>query len=120
MHGGGQGQQQPGQGGQNNPQGGGNPGGGGPGQGQREIGDLDSPEQWEAARIRGKPGQGGRIVGSYLTRGTQVKGESQAEYQEVVGAAAAKASEALDKTRIPRRLADQVRDYIDSITPERQ
>lgn len=84
------------------------------------MGDLDGREEWEAARIRGKTSGKGKIVGSYLTRGTQVKGESQAEYQEVVEAAAAKASEALDKTRIPRRLADQVRDYIDSITPERQ
>ena len=37
-----------------------------------------------------------------------------------VEAAQAKASEALDKTRIPREMAEYVKGYIDSLTPERQ
>jgi hypothetical protein len=111
----GQGQgQQPGQPGQP-----GGPGQGGPGQGQRPIGDLDGPENFRSERLKGRVGQG-KIVGSYFTRGAQVRGESEAEWEEVARAAEAQAAEALDKTRIPRRMADYVRDYIDSITPERQ
>ncbi len=59
-------------------------------------------------------------MGSYFTRGAQVKGEQEAEYREVVEAARAKAAEALEKTRIPKGMSKYVRDYIDSITPERQ
>ena len=87
--------------------------------GKREIGDLNAPERFKATRVRGKVGKG-KIVGSYFTRGTQVKGESKAEYEEVMEAEAAKASEALEKTRIPRGMKDYVKGYIDSITPERQ
>ena len=35
-------------------------------------------------------------------------------------AARQRATEALDKTRIPKGMSRYVRDYIDSITPERQ
>jgi len=77
------------------------------------------PEDFTPHRIRGQVGKG-KIVGSYFTEGGQVRGESQAEYEEVAGAAADRAAEALEKTRVPREMADYVRDYIDSITPERQ
>ncbi|MBX3470387.1 MAG: hypothetical protein KF878_26265 [Planctomycetes bacterium] len=94
---------------------------GGPGQGfgPRPVGDLNTPETFRPERLRGRVGQG-KIVGSYFTRGAQVRGESEAEWAEVARAAEAQAAEALEKTRIPRRMADYVRGYIDSITPERQ
>jgi len=115
-HGGNKGQgQNPGNpGGQNNPN-------GGPqqGQGNREIGELKGDEKFKATRIRGRVGKG-KIVGSYFTRGAQVKGESEAEYTEVMRANATKSAEALDKTRIPSGMREYVKQYIDSITPERQ
>lgn len=83
------------------------------------MGDVNAPDGFTPSHIKGRMGKG-KIVGSYMTRGAQVKGESQAEYQEAVEQAKQHAAEALDKTRIPRRMADYVRDYIDSITPERQ
>lgn len=79
---------------------------------------MNKDEDFTPQRVQGRIGQG-KIVGSYFTRGNQVKGESQAEYEEVMEAAKVRASEALEKTRIPRKMADYVRDYIDSITPER-
>ena len=59
-------------------------------------------------------------MGSYFTKGAQIKGKSQAEYEEVMRANKAKAAKALEKTRIPKRMAEYVKGYIDSITPERQ
>ena len=50
----------------------------------------------------------------------QIKGESSAEYREVIQSAKAKTAEALEKTRIPKDMADYVREYIDSLTPDRQ
>ena len=69
--------------------------------------------------MRGRVGKG-KIVGSYFTKGAQIKGKSQAEYEEVMRANKAKAAKALEKTRIPKRMAEYVKGYIDSITPERQ
>jgi hypothetical protein len=80
---------------------------------------MNLPEKFKASRIRGRIGKG-KIVGAYFTRGAQIKGESKAEYQEVMQAAKAKAEEALEKTRIPKGMAEYVKGYIDSITPERQ
>jgi len=62
----------------------------------------------------------GKIVGSYFTRGAQVKGKSDAEFEEVTRAARAKAAKALQKTRIPKRMAEYVKGYMESLTPERQ
>jgi hypothetical protein len=59
-------------------------------------------------------------VGSYFSHGDQVRGESEAEYREVVESAQQSAAEAMEKTRIPGRLREYVRDYIDSLTPERR
>ena len=95
--------------------------GNGPGQGfgKRDIGDLNKPEKFKPSRVRGKVGKG-KIVGAYFTRGAQVKGESKAEYQEVIRAAKAQAAEVIEHERIPKGYEKLVKDYIDSITPERQ
>ena len=83
------------------------------------MGDVNAPDGFRTERVRGRMGQG-KIVGSYFTRGAQVKGEAEVELREVMEAAQERAAEALDKTRIPRRMADYVRDYMDSLTPERR
>ena len=83
------------------------------------MGDLDAAKKFKATRIRGKVGKG-KIVGSYFSKGAQIKGKSTAEFEEVMKANKAKAAKALEKTRIPKRMAEYVKDYIDSVTPERQ
>ncbi|MBL4845191.1 MAG: hypothetical protein JKY65_06680 [Planctomycetes bacterium] len=83
------------------------------------MGDLDAAKKFRASRIRGRVGKG-KIVGSYFTKGAQIKGKSKAEFEKVMRANKVKAAKALEKTRIPKRMAEYVRDYIDSVTPERQ
>jgi hypothetical protein len=70
--------------------------------------------------VRGRVGDG-KIVGSFFTKdGAPLKGKSSAEWTEVTSAAKEKETEALDKTRIPKGLKNYVRDYFDSLTPERK
>jgi hypothetical protein len=83
------------------------------------MGDIDAPAKFKATRIRGRVGKG-RVVGSFFTRGAQVKGRSKAEYNEVTRAAKQRAAKALQKTRIPKRMAEYVKGYMESLTPERQ
>jgi len=83
------------------------------------MGDIDAERKFKATRIRGKVGKG-KIVGSYFTKGAQIKGKSKAEFEKVMRANKVKASKALEKTRIPKRMQEYVKGYIDSVTPERQ
>jgi hypothetical protein len=77
-------------------------------------------EKFKLDRVRGHVGDG-KIVGSFFTKdGAPVKGKSSAEWAEVTNAAKEKETEALDKTRIPKGLKNYVRDYFDSLTPERK
>ncbi|MGE4144428.1 MAG: hypothetical protein AB7N76_27600 [Planctomycetota bacterium] len=69
--------------------------------------------------MRGQVGKG-KVVGSYFTRGDQVKGASKAEFEEVSRAAKDRAAKALQTTRIPKRMAEYVKGYMESLTPERQ
>ena len=62
-------------------------------------------------------------MGSFFTKdGTPPpKGSAKSEeWGEVTKAAQEKETEALDKTRIPKDLKHYVRDYFDSLTPERK
>ncbi|MEZ6184271.1 MAG: hypothetical protein R3F62_04570 [Planctomycetota bacterium] len=83
------------------------------------MGDKDAPDGFTPHKLDGKVGKG-KIVGSYFRRGDQVEGEAQAEFVEVQEAAKAQAAQALEKTKIPRKMADYVQDYIDSLNPDRQ
>ncbi|MCA8924170.1 MAG: hypothetical protein KDD82_20340 [Planctomycetes bacterium] len=83
------------------------------------MGDKDAPDGFTPHKLQGKVGKG-KIVGSYFRQGDQVKGDAQAEFVEVQEAAKAQAAQAMEKTKIPRKMADYVEDYINSLNPERQ
>ena len=87
-------------------------GSGGPGQSQGGR----SPEAQAAdfkidkKKANSKTGNG-PIIGSRLVYGEQVKGESKAEFENAVAAAAEGASEAIENQQVPREMQDAVKHY---------
>jgi hypothetical protein len=62
--------------------------------------------------VRGKQQDAPPVAGWYF-RGKQVKGETRAEYRQVMSAAQDRAAEAIQDNRIPRKYADVVGKYFD-------
>jgi len=60
-------------------------------------------------------GEDGPIVASWYFRDTQVKGEAQRTFAEVVQAGRATAAEALSENQIPRRYEDAVKAYFNQL-----
>lgn len=90
-------------------------GSGGPGQG-----DGQSPEaiaadfQLERKKTKVNTGKGA-IIGSRLVYGDQVRGESVAEFGEVVAAAETTAAEGIDTMRVPREMEAAVKNYFGTL-----
>lgn len=55
--------------------------------------------------------RGGAVISSTLVYGSQVRGEAEARFGEVVGASSAEAAEAIETMRVPREYHDAVRHY---------
>lgn len=77
----------------------------------------DQAYGWRSDRVRGRIAKKGRVVGSFFVEGMQVRGESQVEFEDAVLSASEEESEALEKTKIPRKYRKYVRDYFDMMTP---
>jgi len=96
-------------------------GGGGKGQGKGggKAPDADSSdESYRVRRLRGRMRKG-PIAGAFLIKGKQIKGEARAALKEVVQAAKAQETRAVERASIPKGYRVYVRDYFDSITPKR-
>ncbi|MDQ7779722.1 MAG: hypothetical protein RDV41_08420, partial [Planctomycetota bacterium] len=75
---------------------------GGPGRGKggrAEFGD-EGDFGYEDTKIRGRVGKG-EIIGSYLMRGTPLKGEAKVEFDKIVDSYAREAADALSFEDIP-------------------
>jgi hypothetical protein len=62
----------------------------------------------------------GKIIASIQFKSLPDKGELKGAYADVHRAAAAEAAEALQQQEIPPAMKAQVRDYFDSIRPDRR
>jgi len=87
------------------------PGTGGPGMGYgpRSI-DETGETSTKKTRMKNEPGQG-PVIASWYFKGSQVKGEAQREYSEVVQAGRDNAAEAISENQIPRKYEDAIKKY---------
>jgi hypothetical protein len=85
---------------------------GGPGQawGARGKNDTDAPVNIEKVKSPTKQGSG-PIIGSRLVYGDQVRGESVAEFSQVIEASAKAATESIEGTHVSRELQGTVKHY---------
>lgn len=82
--------------------------------GKRDVAPDRGDSAFRADRVRGQIGKG-KVIGSFFTKGQQVKGKATVELREAASAAKEKETEALDKTRIPKAMKGYVRDYFDQV-----
>jgi hypothetical protein len=80
--------------------------------GSRQNPDLAPADDYvlksERTRVANR---GGAVIGSTLVYGSQVRGEAEARFGEVVGASSVEAAEAIETMRVPREYHDAVRHY---------
>jgi len=90
-------------------------GSGGPGQGYGPRG-MDESGQTSTDRTRvqnqSKPGP---IIASWYFKGSQVKGEAQRDFSEVMQAARDSAAEAINQNEIPRKYEGAVKEYFSQL-----
>jgi hypothetical protein len=90
-------------------------GSGGPGKGNGQSPDAVAAD-YQLDRKKAKVTTGkGPIIGSRLVFGDQVRGESVAEFGEVVAAAEETAAEGIDTMRVPREMEAAVKNYFGSL-----
>jgi RNA polymerase-binding transcription factor DksA len=86
-------------------------GSGGPGQGYGQSPD-ERPMDFMLEKKKQKvANQGGPVIGSSLVFGSQVRGESVAQFESAVGQGRAEAAEAIETRRIPREYERAVQHY---------
>ncbi len=69
----------------------------------------EKPAAWKT-RVRSKPGRGPAIASWYF-KGTQIKGEAQKDFTQVLRAGKDRAAEAITENEIPRKYEQMVKDY---------
>lgn len=90
-------------------------GSGGPGQGSGASPEAEAVDfTVEKNKAKTKTGQG-PIIGTRLVYGPQVKGESKAQFSEVVAASSAAAAEAVESQQVPRELHNAVKHYFGTL-----
>ncbi len=91
------------------------PGTGGPGQGYGPRG-MDESGQTSTDRTRVKnQSKPGPIIASWYFKGSQVKGEAERDFSEVVQAARDSAAEAINENEIPRKYEGPVKEYFNQL-----
>jgi len=84
---------------------------GGPGMGYGpRAGDETGDTSTRKIRTENKPGEG-PVIASWYFKGSQVKGESQRDFSEVVQAAREGAAEAISENEIPRKYEESLKKY---------
>lgn len=90
-------------------------GSGGPGQGNGASPEAEAVDfTVDKSKAKTKTGQG-PIIGTRLVYGPQVKGESKAQFSEVVAASSAAAAEAVESQQVPRELHNAVKHYFGTL-----
>lgn len=84
-------------------------GGPGMGYGPRSI-DETGETSTKKTRLKNEPGQG-PVIASWYFKASQVKGEAQRDYSEVVQAGRDSAAEAISDNRIPRKYEESIKKY---------
>lgn len=90
-------------------------GSGGPGQGNGPSPDAEAVDYKSEKKKGDTKTTQGPIIGTRLVYGEQVKGESVAEFSDVVASASAEAAEAIDSQQVPRELHDAVKHYFGTL-----
>ena len=87
------------------------PGTGGPGMGYgpRSIDDMGETSM-KKTRLKNEPGQG-PVIASWYFKASQVKGEAQRDYSEVIQAGRDSAAEAISDNLIPRKYEESIKKY---------
>lgn len=78
--------------------------------GQRNKSDVDAPVKIDKVKSPTKKGDG-PIIGSRLVYGDQVRGESVAEFSQVIESSSKAASESIDATHVSRELQGTIKHY---------
>ena len=89
---------------------------GGPGQskGGGDPGEAAAQEKWAKRKSRSPMGNG-PMIGSMMIQGEQVKGESKAQFKEVVEAANKQAADQVTNNVIPREYQEIVKGYFSDL-----
>jgi uncharacterized protein YqeY len=88
-------------------------GGPGVGYGPRAT-DQDGQTGTQKTRVDNKSGQG-PVIASWYFKGSQIKGDAQRDFGEVIQAARDNAAEAINENEIPRKYEDAVKRYFSQI-----
>ena len=88
---------------------------GGPGKGFGEVdADKEGDTSTSQTRAKGKTDEGA-VIASWYFKGTQIKGEAQREFSEVVQSGRDRAAEAISENRIPKKYEESVKKYFDQV-----
>lgn len=91
-------------------------GSGGPGQGNSPFGPDEAPADYTQVKQKAPTqDRGGATIGTRLVQGEQVKGESKAEFAEVVTAATAAAAESIETGQVPREHHNAIKHYFGTL-----
>jgi len=86
------------------------PGTGGPGMGYGPRGTAGGDTSTQSTRLKNKQGQG-PVIASWYFQESQIKGEAQRDFTEVVQAARDGAAAAISENEIPRKYEEAIKKY---------
>jgi hypothetical protein len=86
------------------------PGTGGPGIGYGPRGTAGDDTSTQRTRLKNKPGQG-PVIASWYFQESQIKGEAQRDFTEVIQAASDGAAAAISENEIPRKYEEAIKKY---------
>ena len=85
---------------------------GGPGRGYGpRSSDTDGETSTKKTRVKGDSAKQGPIIASWYLKGSQIKGDAQRDFSEVVQAARDSAAEAISENQIPHKYEGAVKKY---------
>ncbi len=91
-------------------------GSGNAGQSQGGFGPDEAPADYTQVKQKAPTqDRGGATIGTRLVQGEQVKGESKAEFAEVVSAATAAAAESIETGQVPREHHNAIKHYFGTL-----
>jgi hypothetical protein len=86
------------------------PGTGGPGVGYGPRGTAGDDTSTQSTRLKNRPGQG-PVIASWYFQESQIKGEAERDFTEVVQAARDGAAAAISENEIPRKYEEAIKKY---------
>ena len=92
------------------------PGTGGPGRGYGpRASDTDGETSAKKTRVKGNGAEQGPIIASWYFKDSQIKGDAQRDFSEVIQAARDSAAEAISENQIPHKYEEAVKKYFSQL-----